>query len=85
MKSSMRLLSVLIFSTIVTLTFGQKSNWSTSFANQKVFIENKGQFDGRNWQKNSKIEYAIDYNGFNAFFTPNPKFSTKKNTHTSTS
>jgi len=67
----MRLLIVLIFSTIVTLTFGQKSNWSTSFANQKVFIENKGQFDGRNWQKNSKIEYAIDYNGFNAFFTPN--------------
>ena len=69
MKSIISLLIVLIYSTISVFTFGQKANWSTSFANQKVFIENKGQFDNRNWLKNSKIEYAIDNNGFNVFFS----------------
>jgi hypothetical protein len=34
------------------------------------FIENKGQFDGRNWQ-NSEILYGIDYNGLCVFFTKN--------------
>jgi gliding motility-associated-like protein len=32
------------------------------------FIENHGQFDGRNWQ-DSEILYGIDYNGLSVFFT----------------
>lgn len=71
MKSLKRLVIVLIFSMINILAFGQKYSWSSDFLNQKVFIENKGQFDGRNWQKNSEIEYVIDHNGFTAFFTNN--------------
>lgn len=32
------------------------------------FIENKGQFDGRDWQ-GSAIEYGVDYNNLCVFFT----------------
>lgn len=44
MKSIINLLIVLIYSTISAFTFGQKANWSTSFLNQKVFIQNKKYF-----------------------------------------
>jgi hypothetical protein len=40
------------------------SDWQHPLA----FIENKGQFDGRDWQ-NSEILYGIDYNGLCVFFT----------------
>ncbi|MFH2143938.1 MAG: hypothetical protein ABIJ97_16050 [Bacteroidota bacterium] len=43
------------------LTFGQNASLFNTGAS---FIENKGQFDGRNWQK-SQIEYCIDYNNSN--------------------
>ncbi|MBI4645412.1 MAG: gliding motility-associated C-terminal domain-containing protein [Bacteroidia bacterium] len=39
------------------------------FSSPKVFIENKGQYNGRNWLKNSEIEYAIANNTFHVFFT----------------
>ncbi len=32
-----------------------------------AFIENKGQFDNRNWQS-SVVEYAVDHNSFRIFF-----------------
>lgn len=41
------------------------SKWTSSLA----FIENQGQFDGRNWQSNSHIDYAIAHNGLSVFFT----------------
>ncbi|MFH2143669.1 MAG: PKD domain-containing protein [Bacteroidota bacterium] len=39
------------------------------FISENSFIENKGQFDGRNWQKDSKIKYGVDYNKAFIFFT----------------
>ncbi|MBI5219271.1 MAG: gliding motility-associated C-terminal domain-containing protein [Bacteroidia bacterium] len=45
------------------------TDWNKKWDLQKkAFIENKGQFDGRNWQKTLKVEYAIDYNGLYVFF-----------------
>ena len=48
--------------------FSQNNNIK-QFQTENSFIENKGQFDGRNWDSNSKIKYAIDYNSAQVFFT----------------
>ena len=48
-----------------TLLIGQNN-----FSKEQAFIPNKGQFDGRNWQKN-KIEYGLDYDDSYVFFTKN--------------
>ncbi len=69
MKFNIKLFTVLVFSIILSYSFGQKSNWNNKFLAEKPFIENKGQFDLRNWQKNSDIKYAIDNNNFCVFFT----------------
>ena len=39
------------------------------FNDDYSFIENKGQFDGRNWKKNSKIEFAYQHNPFYVFLS----------------
>lgn len=52
-----------------TAVLAGNGGWTVNSASSVSFIENKGQFDGRNWQKDSKIEYAVDHNGFYMFFT----------------
>src|SRR6185295_12825343 len=37
---------------------------------QKVFIQNNGQFDGMNDRPGSDIQYAVDNNGTRIYFTP---------------
>ncbi len=44
-------------------------NSLASFETTPAFIKNHGQFDGRNWQKDSHIEYGIDYDDSYVFFT----------------
>ncbi|MBI4930067.1 MAG: gliding motility-associated C-terminal domain-containing protein [Bacteroidetes bacterium] len=44
-------------------------NWQTKPFEQKVFIENKGQFDGMNNLKNSHIKYAVVNEGVAIYFT----------------
>ena len=46
-----------------------KSNWSGKFEASKAFIENKGQFEGRNHQPNSQILYAVDNGSVQIYFT----------------
>ncbi len=46
-----------------------KSNWSVNWSYPKVFIENKGQFDGRDKLKDSEIIYGIDQSSVQIFFT----------------
>ncbi len=48
---------------------GQTNQWVHNTTNEKAFIENVGQFEGRNWQDNSKIEYAVAQNPYYIFFT----------------
>ncbi|RKX19144.1 MAG: hypothetical protein DRP35_08165, partial [Candidatus Zixiibacteriota bacterium] len=43
-------------------------NWEIDNTNGSAFIENQGQFDGRNWQRN-KIEYGVESGNFHVFFT----------------
>ena len=49
----------------------QKTKWTGSDAEQKIFIENKGQFDGKDGLNDSKIFFAFIQNGFEIYFTPN--------------
>jgi len=61
-------LLILIFTSF--LGYSQMSNnWSLQWNYPKAFIENKGQFDGRDKLQNSEILYAIDHGSLQIFFT----------------
>ena len=47
-----------------------KATWMVNPYEKKVFIENKGQFDGKDNQFNSKIIYGVDNLGYKIYFTP---------------
>jgi len=61
------LIQLLIF--IPIFTFGQSKNWVNNPLNERAFVKNEGQFNGRNWDKNSNIAYAVNENPFYIFFT----------------
>jgi len=67
MKRITLLTSILL--SVITV-FGQNSVQTIDFdlTQDRAFIQNLGQFDGRNWQKNP-IKYAINENPFYIFFT----------------
>ena len=44
--------------------------WTKNPFNQKVFIENKSQFDGRNNLPNSTILFGVRNDGIQIYFTP---------------
>ena len=46
-----------------------KSNWSANPFHQSALIENRGQFDGLDGIKNSAIEYAVQNDGVEIYFT----------------
>jgi len=48
-----------------------KVNWTVTPEPQKVFIENKGQWSGRNNLPESKVLYATDYGATQILFTKN--------------
>ncbi len=50
--------------------FAQKTKWTSNSAEEKVFIENKGQFDDKDGLSDSKILFAYIQNGFEIYFTP---------------
>jgi len=73
----MKILS--LFAPIILILFSLKSNAGTTPSvnwtindpfRQKVFIQNKGQFDDMNNLPGSGIQYAIDDPGSRIFFTP---------------
>ncbi|HPB24768.1 MAG TPA: gliding motility-associated C-terminal domain-containing protein [Bacteroidales bacterium] len=49
--------------------YGQAQDWSVKWNYPKVFIENKGQFDGRDKKPDSQILYAVDHTAVQVFFT----------------
>ena len=61
---------ILVFSLFTVFIYGQNSGLLNDFKldKERSFIQNKGQFNGRNWQKN-EIVYALDNNPFYIFFT----------------
>ena len=54
------------------ITTAVEHSWNISLEEtHKVFIENKGQFEGENNSKtSSSILYAANYNGVDIYFTP---------------
>jgi len=67
-KLTLFFLSVLFFFN----AFAQETattNWSVAFDKNQSFIENKGQFDGRNRLPGSEILYAVDNGELQIFFT----------------
>lgn len=69
MKKILFVFAVLFFK----ISFAQEpTNGSFSITHDlslKRFIENKGQFDGRNGANGAKILYAVDHGGIQIFFT----------------
>ncbi|MFH1322165.1 MAG: gliding motility-associated C-terminal domain-containing protein [Bacteroidota bacterium] len=65
------ILPLIVCFVFISSGFAQSENisWTADLEEEEAFIENHGQFDGRNWQKNSKIEYGVDYNKAFIFFT----------------
>ena len=57
----------LFFWALPFILLGQNS--ITYFKSEPAFIKNYGQFDKRNWLSNEKIEYGIEYNNANVFFS----------------
>jgi gliding motility-associated-like protein len=50
-------------------SIAQVNNFTTDFLKDQSFIENKGQYDNRNWDKKSPILYAYSQNPFYVFFS----------------
>lgn len=54
---------------VISFCYGQQELASKAYTTSISFIENKGQFDGRNWRSNAPILYSISYNPFNIYFS----------------
>ena len=67
MKKIASQLLMLVF--FVAGVSAQKGNWSLSPEPQKVFIENKGQWSGRNNLPGSQVLFASDYDHSQVLFT----------------
>lgn len=51
--------------------FSNTKNWvSKEPFEPKVFIKNKGQFNGKNNLPSSNIEFGVEGHGFQIYFTP---------------
>ncbi len=59
----------LISASIVNSQQTNATNWSQESIKSSSFIENKGQFDGRNWRSDDKVLFGYDQNPFYIFFT----------------
>src|SRR5689334_21036625 len=60
-----------IFSQAVSLPSSVKQQWNSALSlSDNVFIENKGQFEGRNKSGKKNIHYAVAKEGIEIYFTP---------------
>ena len=61
------LLSLLILPLFLN---GQVNTWLSNPTNERAFVKNEGQYDGRNWQSNNEIKFALSQqDGWFTFFT----------------
>ena len=52
------------------LASGQTNVWMNNTNSERAFVENKGQYDGRNWQSNNPIKFGLSQqDGWFTFFT----------------
>jgi hypothetical protein len=63
----MRIIVLLLM--IIPFAINAQTYSNLGFTDEVSFIENQGQFNDRNWKKNSEIEYAIDKGAMQIFFS----------------
>jgi gliding motility-associated-like protein len=71
MKQKCFLLAAILLSQIFNARSSEKINWTGGIHTDISFVENKGQFDGRNKLPGTTILYALDYGATQIFFTKN--------------
>src|SRR3989304_5158326 len=55
----------------IAQAYNGTTSWIINFEHSKTFIENKGQFNGRNNLPGSEIFYAVDQSATQIYFTKN--------------
>src|ERR1043165_6245043 len=71
MKFSLLTVSIILFALHADAGNPPSTKWTINNPfSQKVFIENKGQFDGMNNLPGSAIQFVVDDAGTRIFFTP---------------
>ena len=53
----------------ILTVFSQNPSWTANLFDQKVFVENKGQFDGKDTIRKNQIRYAYSGQGVEIYFT----------------
>ncbi len=64
-----KLYSGIILCLLALNVLGQNQAFESSSVSTQSFIKNEGQFDGRNWNSNDEVEYAMAQNPFYIFFS----------------
>ena len=61
---------IIIVFTILSIGAFSQPKWTNSPNSERAFVENKGQYDGRNWQSANQIKYALSQqDGWFTFFS----------------
>ncbi len=68
MKKTFPLFFFFLLSIAVFAQAPGRTNWSYSPYEFKVFIENKGQFDGKNDRSRTQVYYGVDNMGFQIYY-----------------
>ncbi len=61
---------IIIVFTILSIGVFSQPKWTNNPNSERAFLENKGQYDGRNWQSTNQIKYALSQqDGWFTFFS----------------
>jgi gliding motility-associated-like protein len=61
---------IIIVFTILSIGVFSQPKWTNNPNSERAFVENKGQYDGRNWQSTNQIKYALSQqDGWFTFFS----------------
>ncbi|MBL1233792.1 MAG: gliding motility-associated C-terminal domain-containing protein [Flavobacteriales bacterium] len=61
---------IIIVFTMLSIGVFSQPKWTNSPNSERAFVENKGQYDGRNWQSTNQIKYALSQqDGWFTFFS----------------
>lgn len=50
---------IIILFTMLSIGAFSQSKWTSKPNSERAFVENKGQYYGRNWQSNNPIKFAF--------------------------
>ena len=61
---------IIIVFTILSIGVFSQPKWTNNPNSERAFVENKGQYNGRNWQSTNQIKYALSQqDGWFTFFS----------------